>query len=77
VHEDTLLIRLDFQNFEDFWTPIAAGEGPLAAYVVAQAPEQQERLKEAVSAAYESGKPDGPRSFYGVALACRGRVPVD
>ena len=35
VGEDTLLIRMDFQDFQDFWTPIAAGEGPLAAYVVA------------------------------------------
>ncbi len=75
VVEDTLLIRMDFQDFQDFWTPIAGGEGPLAAYVVAQSPEHQERLKQAVSAAYESGKPDGPRSFYGVALACRGRKP--
>jgi SAM-dependent methyltransferase len=75
VSEDTLLIRLDFQNFEDFWTPIAAGEGPHGAYLMAHARDQQQRLKQAVGAAYESGRPDGPRSFYGVALACRGRVP--
>lgn len=75
VVEDLLVIRLDLRDFMDFWTPVAAGEGPLGAYVAAQPSQQQERLEHAVRAAYESGQPDGPRSFYGVALACRGRVP--
>jgi ubiquinone/menaquinone biosynthesis C-methylase UbiE len=29
VEEGWLLIRMDYQSFEDFWEPITAGEGPL------------------------------------------------
>jgi hypothetical protein len=29
VTETELMIRMDYQNFGDYWAPIAAGEGPL------------------------------------------------
>jgi ubiquinone/menaquinone biosynthesis C-methylase UbiE len=75
VAETSLLIRMDYQSFDDFWAPIAAGEGPLGKYVAALDEARRAKADEAVRAAYEAGQPDGPRSFVAVAWACRGRVP--
>jgi hypothetical protein len=33
VTETQLMIRMDYQSFDDSWAPIAAGEGPLGKYV--------------------------------------------
>ena len=33
VTETQLMIRMDYQNFDDYWAPLAAGEGPLGKYV--------------------------------------------
>ena len=33
VTETQLMIRMDYQSFDDFWAPIGAGEGPLGKYV--------------------------------------------
>ena len=74
VSEAQLLIRMDYQDFDDLWAPIAAGEGPLGKFVGALEPSQLERVTAAVRDAYESGRPDGPRSFANVARACRGIV---
>ena len=75
VEETSLLIRMNYESFDDFWTPIAAGEGPLGKYVSALGGLRREKANEAVRAAYEAGQPDGPRSFAAVAWACRGVVP--
>ena len=75
VEETSLLIRMEYENFADFWEPIAAGEGPLGKYVAGLDPARRAQADEAVRAAYEAGQPDGPRSFVAVAWACRGVVP--
>lgn len=75
VEQTSLLIRMDYQSFEDFWQPIAAGEGPLGKYVGSLDPALRAKVDAAVRAAYEAGQPDGPRSFASVAWACRGIVP--
>lgn len=75
VVDTELIIRMDYRNFDDFWAPIAAGEGPLGQYVAALGIEERARTDAAVRDAYEAGRPDGPRSFANVALACRGIVP--
>ncbi|HEV7255910.1 MAG TPA: class I SAM-dependent methyltransferase [Mesorhizobium sp.] len=74
VEETSLLIRMDYQSFDDFWELIAAGEGPLGKYVAALDQTKRAKADEAVRAAYEAGQPDGPRSFAAVAWACRGVV---
>jgi ubiquinone/menaquinone biosynthesis C-methylase UbiE len=76
VKQASLLIRMDYQSFEDYWEPIAAGEGPLGKYVAALDPAKRREVDAAVRAAYEAGQPDGPRSFAAVAWACRGIVPL-
>jgi ubiquinone/menaquinone biosynthesis C-methylase UbiE len=75
VTETQLMIRMDYQSFDDYWAPIAAGEGPLGNYVATLDAAERARTDAAVRDAYEAGRPDGPRSFANVAWACRGIVP--
>ncbi|QRY68285.1 class I SAM-dependent methyltransferase [Ensifer sp. PDNC004] len=75
VEQTSLLIRMDYQSFADFWEPISAGEGPLGKYVGSLDAGMRAKLDAAIRAAYEAGQPDGPRSFAAVAWACRGIVP--
>jgi SAM-dependent methyltransferase len=77
VEETSLLIRMEYSSFEDYWDPIAAGEGPLGKYVAGLDPAKRRAVDAAVRAAYEAGEPDGPRSFASVAWACRGQVPAE
>jgi SAM-dependent methyltransferase len=75
VTEAELMIRMDYASFDDYWAPIAAGEGPLGKYMAALDAAERARTSAAVRDAYEAGRPDGPRSFANVAWACRGVVP--
>ncbi|GAU85424.1 class I SAM-dependent methyltransferase [Bosea sp. BIWAKO-01] len=75
VEQTSLMIRMDYENFADYWDPFAAGEGPLGKYVAGLDPTSRSIASEAVKAAYQAGEPDGPRSFAAVAWACRGVVP--
>jgi len=75
VEETSMLIRMDYESFDDFWAPIAAGEGPIGKYVAGLDKSRRATADEAVRSAYEAGQPDGPRSFVAVAWACRGAVP--
>ena len=75
IAENQLMIRMDYQSFDDYWAPIAAGEGPLGKYVATLDTAVRARTEAAVRDAYEAGRPDGPRSFANVAWACRGIGP--
>jgi SAM-dependent methyltransferase len=75
VAETTLMIRMDFGSFDDFWGPYAAGEGPLGQYVTKLDDIRRAAFAQALRAAYEAGERDGPRSFAALAWACRGIVP--
>ena len=72
VEQTELVQRMDYDNFEDFWAPLAAGEGPIGKFVGALGTEELERTTAAVRDAYEAGRPDGRRSFANVAWAVRG-----
>lgn len=75
VQETSLTIWMEFQSFDDYWAPIAAGEGPQGKYIASLPPEERPEVDRIVRAAYEGGEPDGPRSFAATAWACRGIVP--
>lgn len=75
VAETELMIRMDYQNFDDYWAPIAAGEGPLGKFMVTLDAAERAQIDAAVRDAYEAGRPDGPRSFANIAWAVRGIVP--
>ena len=72
VEETQLMVRMDYRSFDDYWGPIAAGEGPLGKYVATLGAEQRSRVDAAMRDAYEAGRPDGPRSFANVAWAVKG-----
>jgi ubiquinone/menaquinone biosynthesis C-methylase UbiE len=75
VIEGSLTIQMDHPSFDDFWQPIATGEGTLGKYVGSLSEGDLARLKRHVRDAYESGRPDGRRVFSAVAWACKGTVP--
>ena len=72
VVETQLMIRMAYADFDDYWSPVAAGEGPLGKYVAGLNADELARVEAAVRDAYEAGRPDGPRFFASVAWACRG-----
>ena len=75
VVDTPLVMRMDYSSCDDFWGPIAAGEGPMGAFLAQLEAEDRSRLTEAVRRAYLGGRQDGPRSFIAVAWACRGTTP--
>ena len=75
IDQRSLMIRMDFADFADYWQPFASGEGALGAYVAALDDAGRDRLQHHLRSAYLTGRPDGERSFVAVALSCRGVVP--
>ena len=75
VDQQSLMIRMDFADFADYWEPFASGEGALGAYVAALDGIQRAKLEGQLRSAYMTGRPDGERSFVAVAVSCRGVVP--
>ena len=57
VAETELLIRMQYENFADYWAPIAAGEGPLGKYVVGLDPDRRIVADKAIRAAYKADDP--------------------
>jgi ubiquinone/menaquinone biosynthesis C-methylase UbiE len=76
VEQTSLLIRMEFDSFDDYWQPFLAGEGPAGQYVAGLAKTSRAKLGELVRLSYLANRPDGPRSFACVAWACRGMVPA-
>jgi hypothetical protein len=74
VKQTSLLIRMEFSGFDDYWLPLT-GEGPVAQFVAGLSASAHATLTEHVRRAYLATLPDGPRSFACVAWACRGTVP--
>jgi ubiquinone/menaquinone biosynthesis C-methylase UbiE len=72
-----LTIRMDFESFEDFWTPVVFGEGTHSEFLGGLPERTQRRIQSGVRAAYLAGLPDGPRSFASSAWAVRGKVMPD
>jgi hypothetical protein len=75
IDQQSLMIRMDFTDFADYWGPFASGEGALGAYVSTLDAARRNRLEHYLRAAYLTGRPDGERSFVAVAVSCRGVVP--
>ena len=75
VTEDTLMMRMTFAGFDDFWAPYLGREGPGAEYVATLDTADRTRLRDAVRRAYLDGEPDGPRSYAAIAWAVKGVKP--
>lgn len=77
VEQTSLMIRIEFACFEDYWSPFLLGEGPHGKYVAGLPEPARAPLREHARCAYLANRPDGPRSFVSVAWACRGVVPAE
>lgn len=75
VEQTSLVIRMEFASFEDYWLPFTKGEGPPGQIVARFSGAPRTRLVDHLRRAYLANRPDGPRSFACVAWACRGTVP--
>jgi SAM-dependent methyltransferase len=75
VETQSLTIRMDYADFEDYWQPFLGGQGPVGTYFANLAPALKAQIKEAVRDAYCSGSPDGPRSLTASAWAVQGKAP--
>jgi ubiquinone/menaquinone biosynthesis C-methylase UbiE len=75
IDQRSLMIRIEFADFVDYWQPYTSGEGALGAYVASLDETRRDRLERHLRRAYLAGRPDGERSFVAVALSCRGVVP--
>jgi SAM-dependent methyltransferase len=75
VVQEMRTIRMDFADFEDFWTPAAGGEGPVAEFISSLDGALKSKLCDAVRSAYLDGETDGPRSYAATAWVVRGEVP--
>jgi SAM-dependent methyltransferase len=74
VEQTSLMIRMEFASFDDYWLPFTKGEGPPGQLLASLSDAARERLKDQVRRAYVANRPDGARSFACVAWACRGTV---
>ena len=75
IETQSLTIRMDYADFEDYWQPFLGGQGPVGTYFANLAPALKAQIKEAVRDAYCSGSPDGPRSLTASAWAVQGKTP--
>lgn len=72
VADRMLQIGMDYADFDDFWYPMAYGQGSFGTYFDALPEPRRERLRDGIKAAYLAGGSDGPRSFPSQAWAVRG-----
>lgn len=75
LRQTSLLMRMEFASFEDYWAPYVGKDGPGAEYVGSLSPDQKERLQDLVRNAYLDGEPDGARSYAAIAWAVSGTAP--
>lgn len=74
VQQSTITIRFEYENFADYWEPIAAGEAALGKFALELAADQRAVLEQAVRNVFLGGAADGPRSFAATAWVCKGTV---
>ena len=72
VVETTLIMRMEFASFDDYWAPALGKDGPQADYVATLGDAERARLRDALRMAYIDGEPDGPRSYAALACAVKG-----
>jgi hypothetical protein len=75
VVDGAITIRMEFADFDDFWTPMDGKDGSFAEYVSTLSVEGKGKLRDALRLAYLDGDMDGPRSYAATAWTVKGRVP--
>ena len=75
VREEALVIPLEFQSFDDFWSPFLEGQGPAGAYVASLAEGERLKLKKRLRQRLEIEGTAGPIGLSARAWVVRGLVP--
>jgi SAM-dependent methyltransferase len=75
VVQTTIMCRMEFANFDDYWQPYLGGQAGGAAYVATLTDQKRANLKEQLRLAYLDGEEDGPRSYAAIAWAVKGVAP--
>ena len=75
VEQNSISIRMEFSNFDDYWRPFTKGEGPPGRLIASLSETARAALQDNMRRAYIANRPDGPRSFASSAWVCRGIVP--
>jgi SAM-dependent methyltransferase len=75
VQESTIVLGLDYADFEDYWTSWSTGPTRIAQHLMAMPSDARSRIEHHVRAGYLAALPDGARSFVAVVRAVRGTVP--
>ena len=75
VHQSTVMTRMEFASFEDYWAPYLGRQAGAASYVATLNDDQRTKLRNHVRLAYLDGEVDGPRSYAAIAWAVKGTVP--
>jgi hypothetical protein len=73
VTETELMVRMDYQDFDDFWG--RSRRRPSRQIHDSLDADEHARIGSAVREAYLAGQPDGSRSFANIAWAVRGVYP--
>jgi len=76
VEPSTVMTRMEYASFDDYWRPFLGRQAGPASYVASLEPAAVDELREAVRLAYLDGDPNGPRSHAAIAWAAKGRVPA-
>jgi SAM-dependent methyltransferase len=71
-----IMMRFEFENFDDYWSPLLSGEGPMGEMVMSLTTEQRTTLEKQLRQIFLSNRPDGRRSFVAAAWICKGIVPL-
>jgi ubiquinone/menaquinone biosynthesis C-methylase UbiE len=75
IVETTLMTRMEYSSFDDYWAPCMGKDGPYAEYVATLTDAERTRFRDALKSAYLDGEPDGPRSYAALAWAVKGIAP--
>jgi SAM-dependent methyltransferase len=59
-----------YEDFDDYWNPLAVGIGPTGSYLLRQSPERRDELREGCREIL--GRPSGPFTLPARAIAVRG-----
>ncbi|HET6780580.1 MAG TPA: methyltransferase domain-containing protein [bacterium] len=75
VEEVGLTISMEFDSFDDFWSPFLGGQGPSGSYVASLPPDRQEVLRRRLMNELSDGRLERPVAIAARAWAVRGSVP--
>ncbi len=74
VEETALTVLLNYGSFDDLWSPLLRGVGPIGSYIVKLSPDHKQALRDKFRQEVLKGRPDGPFNFQALAWAARGKV---